>query len=55
MSKELQIFQSPEFGNVRGVELDGEPWMVGKDVAVALGYERSTKAVTDHVDEDEGI
>lgn len=50
---ELQIFNNPEFGSVRGVELNGEPWIVGKDVAAALGYERPTKAISDHVDEDD--
>lgn len=30
---ELQIFENPEFGSLRTVEIDGEPWMVGKDVA----------------------
>lgn len=35
---ELQIFENPEFGSVRTVEIDGEPWLVGKDVAGALEY-----------------
>ena len=34
----LQIFENPEFGSIRTVELDGTPWLVGKDVAQALGY-----------------
>ena len=34
----LTIFESPEFGAIRTVKLDGEPWLVGKDVATALGY-----------------
>ena len=34
---ELQIFENPEFGTIRSVEVDGEPWLVGKDVAAALG------------------
>ena len=51
--KELQIFNNPEFGEVRTVNIDGEPWLVGKDVAVALGYEKPTKAVSDHVDEED--
>ena len=37
---DLQIFSNPEFGQVRTVEIDGTPWLVGKDVAVALGYAR---------------
>lgn len=35
---DLQIFENPEFGSVRTVEIDGTPWLVGKDVATALGY-----------------
>lgn len=53
---QLQIFENPEFGAVRTVEIDGDPWLVGKDVAQALGYERATKAIQDHVDtEDKGV
>lgn len=36
---ELMVFNNPEFGEIRTVELGGEPWLVGKDVALALGYE----------------
>lgn len=46
-------FNNPEFGEVRTVEIDGEPWFVGKDVADALGYERPTKAIQDHVDSED--
>lgn len=52
---ELQIFKNEEFGEIRTVEIGGEPWFVGKDVAEILGYERDTKAVVDHVDEDDRI
>lgn len=53
---DLQIFSSPEFGAIRTIEKDGEPWFVGKDVAVALGYEKPTDAVRKHIDvEDKGI
>lgn len=38
---ELQIFQNKEFGNVRVIEINGEPWFVGKDVAEALGYQNT--------------
>ena len=47
---DLQIFSNPEFGQVRTVEIDGQPWLVGKDVAVALGYKNPQKALHDHVD-----
>lgn len=47
---ELQIFNNPEFGKIRTVEIDGEPWLVGKDVAEALGYATPSKAIYDHID-----
>ena len=50
---EIQIFSNPEFGNMRTVIKDGEPWFVGKDVAEILGYEKPTKAISDHVDEED--
>ena len=49
----LQIFENAEFGKIRTVVLDGEPWFVGKDVAAALGYTNSRKALADHVDEED--
>lgn len=53
---DLQIFSNPEFGQVRTVEIDGQPWLVGKDVAAALGYAKPTDAIRKHVDpEDKGI
>lgn len=50
---ELMIFENPEFGRVRSVEIDGEPWLVGKDVAQALGYSDTDKAIRTHVDDDD--
>lgn len=54
----LQIFSNSEFGNIRTVTIDGEPWFVGKDIAEALGYGRGkslNNAVATHVDnEDKG-
>ena len=50
---ELMIFENPEFGKVRSVQLDGEAWLVGKDVAEALGYTNPRKALSDHVDEED--
>ncbi len=47
---DLTTFTNPEFGQVRTVEIDGTPWLVGKDVAAALGYKEPTKAVRDKVD-----
>lgn len=50
---ELQIFNNPEFGNIRVVEIDGEPWFVGKDIANALGYADVNRAVAQHVDNED--
>lgn len=50
---DLQIFSNPEFGQVRTVEIDGTPWLVGKDVAVALGYKNPGKAIIAHVDDED--
>lgn len=55
----IQIFKNPEFGNMRAITKDGEPWFVGKDVAEALGYGKGkslANAVANHVDaEDKGV
>lgn len=53
---ELKIFENPEFGKIRAIEVDGEPWLVGKDVAAALGYSNPRDALAKHVDdEDKGV
>ena len=44
------IWENPEFGVLRVIEQDGEPWMVGKDVALALGYAKPRNAIAAHVD-----
>lgn len=49
----MQVFENPEFGQIRTVEINGEPWFVGKDVANALGYSNPQKAIRDHVDEED--
>lgn len=46
----LQVFDSPEFGSVRGLTINEEPWAVGKDVAAALGYKDTVNALKAHVD-----
>lgn len=52
----IQIFTSPEFGDIRTVDQNGEPWFVGKDVAAALGYSNPRDAIAKHVDEqDKGV
>ena len=50
---DLKIFENKEFGEIRTVVKDGEPWFVGKDVTKILGYERPTKAILDHVYEED--
>lgn len=53
---DLKIFNSEEFGEIRAVTTDGEPWFVGKDVAIALGYSNPRDAINKHVDdEDKGV
>lgn len=47
---ELQVFNNPEFGEIRTINLNGEPWFVGKDVAQVLGYTDTNKAIAMHVD-----
>lgn len=53
--EQLKIFENPDFGRVRVVENDGEPWFVGKDVAEILGYANASKALTDHVDDEDKL
>lgn len=56
MENELKVFTNNEFGGIRTCTIDGEPWFVGKDVAVILGYSNHRKALIDHVDdEDKGV
>ena len=50
---ELMVFNNAEFGNVRTIEINGEPWFVGKDVAESLGYTNPTKAMQDHIDKED--
>ena len=47
---DIMIFNNPEFGQIRTVEVGGEPWLVGKDIAVALGYSNTRDALERHVD-----
>ena len=52
---ELKIFNNPEFGEIRTIDINGEPWMVGKDVAAALGYQNPSKELADHVDQEDKL
>ena len=51
--QELQIFRNEEFGEVRTVTIDNEPWFVGKDVAEALGYQNGSRDINTHVSEED--
>lgn len=53
MNSQLQIFENPEFGKIRTILINGEIYFVGKDVATALGYANTRKAIIDHVDEED--
>lgn len=50
---DLAIFENPEFGNIRGLKIEGEPWFVGKDIAEALGYADTAAALKKHVDDED--
>lgn len=52
---ELTVFNNKEFGEIRTMTIDGEPWFVGKDVATILGYQNHSKAIHDHVDGDDKL
>lgn len=49
------VFDNADLGEVRTVVIDGEPWFVGKDVAQCLGYTNPSKALADHVDDDDKL
>ena len=52
---EMKIFNSPDFGDIRTMLMDGEPWFVGKDVATILGYQNPSKAIYDHIDDEDKL
>ena len=52
---EIKVFSNAEFGKIRTLNRDGEPWFVGKDVATALGYSNASKALADHVAEEDKL
>lgn len=51
--EQLKIFENEEFGQVRTINIDGEPWFVGKDVAKILGYKDTSDAMRRHVDDED--
>jgi len=50
---ELKVFENPEFGQVRMVIINGEPWFVGNDAARALGYSKTNEAIRTNVDDED--
>lgn len=56
MNNKISVFENAEFGSVRAMTINDEPWFVGKDVAMVLGYTNPAKAIRAHVDdEDKGV
>ena len=53
--EEMRIFKNEEFGTIRTVEIKGKVWLVGKDVAEILGYTNTSKAIRDHVHEEDKL
>lgn len=53
MNKSIQIFSNEKFGEIRSMMIDDEPWFIGKDVAVILGYSNSRDALGTHVDDED--
>ena len=52
---EIKIFKNEDFGEVRTIEIDGDPWFVGKDVALRLGYKDTSDALKNHVDDEDKL
>ena len=50
---EIQVFSNPEFGKIRTMEVNGEPYFVGKDIAERLGYAKPENALATHVDDED--
>ena len=55
MENKIQVFSNDEFGKIRTLTIDNEPWFVGKDVAEVLGYTDVSHTILDHVDEEDRV
>lgn len=53
MENSIEIFENSKFGKIRAIDLNGEPYFVGKDIALVLGYANPQKALRDHVDDED--
>ena len=52
---EIMLFRHEQFGEIRTLNIDGKPWFVGKDITSVVGYSNSSKALIDHVDEEDKL
>jgi len=55
MSDQMEVFKNEQFGEIRTVMVDNEPWFVGRDGAVALGYTDISHTIVDHVQPDDRV
>lgn len=55
MKNEVTVFENLQFGQIRTLNIYGEPYFVGKDVAEALGYTNPQKAIRDHVNDEDKL
>ena len=55
MNSDIQTFENSEFGSIRIVEIDNEPYFVGKDVATVLGYSNTRDALSKRVDDEDKL
>lgn len=53
--KDIQVYNNPDFGDIRSILINNEPWFVGKDVADILGYAKPLNALSQHVDIDDSL
>ena len=53
MNNQIEVFKNEEFGQVRALEINGEPYFIGKEVAEVLGYANSKDAIQKHVDDED--
>lgn len=51
--KDLMIFKNEEFGEIRSLEINNEPFFIGKEIATVLGYQNGSRDVSRHVDEED--
>lgn len=51
--KDLMIFKNEEFGEIRSLEINNEPYFIGKEIATVLGYKNGSRDINRHVDEED--